>query len=418
MRVDLNRRNRHAAGGRTNMAKTSLGEATIAIHGAEGERAQGDPLAKPPVLSTSYFTHPDAVGFSASDLEADAPHFYTRWSNPTLELLEMRLALLEGAEAAVSFGSGMAAIVTLFHDRLKTGDHLVLSNVCYAGVSEYAHHALPRMGIEVSAVDTSEPERVKNAMRMNTKLVHIETPANPILRITDIEAIAKIAHAHGAELSVDSTIATPMATRPVELGADYVCHSLTKYLCGHGDALGGAVIGRAEAMARLRKDGLIHMGGALSPFSAYLILRGMETLPLRMKQHEANARALAEFLLEHPGVQRVMWPGLQVHKGHGIAEQQMRNFSGLLSFAVSGNGIATARQLAERLRVVSYAVSLGSSKSLCFYIPTDDILRSSFVLDAMDAAAYREQAGEGVFRVSLGLEDANDIIADFQRGLG
>ena len=208
-----------------------------------------------------------------------------------------------------------------------------------------------------------------------------------------------------------------MATQPLALGADYVCHSLTKYLCGHGDALGGAVIGKAEAMARLRREGLIHMGGALSPFSAYLILRGMETLPLRMQQHEANARALAEFLLDHPKVSRVLWPGLQTHLGHAVAEAQMQNYSGLLSFSVSGDSAAMARQLAERLRVVSYAVSLGSTKSLCFYISTDDILRSSFVLDRLDAEAYREQAGEGVFRVSVGLEDAGDIIADFEQAL-
>lgn len=400
------------------MNKNSPGEATIAIHGAEGERVQGAAVAKPPVLATSYFTHPDAIGFSATDLKADAPHFYSRWSNPTLELLERRLALLEGGEAAVSFGSGMAAIVTLLHDRLQAGDHLVLSNVCYAGVSEYAHHALTRIGIEVTAVDTSEPARVAEAMRINTKLVHIETPANPILRISDIEAIAGIAHAHGAELSVDSTIATPIGQQPLSLGADYVCHSLTKYLCGHGDALGGAVIGSAESMARLRRDGLIHMGGALSPFAAYLILRGMETLPLRMKQHESNARVVAEFLLDHPKVHRVLWPGLQTHKGHAIAEQQMRNFSGLLSFSVTGDGMAMARQVAERVRVVSYAVSLGSAKSLCFYIPTDDVLRSSFVLNTNDAEAYREQAGEGVFRLSVGLEDAGDIIADLEQALG
>jgi cystathionine gamma-synthase/methionine-gamma-lyase len=375
-------------------------------------------MSAPPVLSTSYYTHPDAIGFSATDLKADAPHFYSRWSNPTLELLEKRLALLEGGESAVSFASGMAAITTLLHDRLQAGDHLVLSNVCYAGVSEYAHHALRRLGIEVTAVDTSEPERVAKAMRLNTKLVHIETPANPILRITDIAAIAEITHAHGAELSVDSTIATPIATRPIELGADYVCHSLTKYLCGHGDALGGAVIGRADAMARLRREGLIHLGGALSPFGAYLILRGMETLPVRMRQHEANARAVATYLLDHPKIHRVLWPGLEVHRGHAIAESQMRNFSGLLSFSVTGDGMAMARRLAERLRVVSYAVSLGSTKTLCFYIPTNDILRSSFVLDTNDAAAYREQAGEGVFRVSVGLEDADDIIADFEQALG
>lgn len=399
------------------MQKNRLGEATIAIHGAEGERVAGEAVARPPILSTSYFSHPDA-GFSATDLKADALHFYSRWSNPTLDLLERRVALLEGGEAAVSFGSGMAAIVTLLHDRLKPGDHLLISNVCYAGVSEYAHHALTRLGIEVSTVDTSRAANVAGAMRPNTKLVHIETPANPILRITDIRAVADAVHAGGAELSVDSTIATPIATRPLELGADYVCHSLTKYFCGHGDALGGAVVGSAARMAGLRRDGLIHMGGVLSPFAAYLILRGMETLPLRMERHAANAGRLAGFLDQHAKVRRVLWPGLPNHPGHDIAARQMRNFSGLLSFSVTGDGAAMARQLAERMRVVSYAVSLGSAKSLCFFIPTDDLLRSSFPLKGADEAAYREQAGEGVFRLSIGLEDADDLIADLEQALG
>ncbi len=400
------------------MHKNSLGEATTAIHGGEGERETGAAMAQPPVLSTSYYTHPDAIGFSATDLKADAPHFYTRWSNPTLALLEARLALLEGAEAAVSFASGMAAITTLFHDRLAAGDHLVLGNVCYAGVAEYAHHALPRSGIAVTTVDTSNPDGVAAAMRPNTGLVHIETPANPILRITDIAAIARIAHAGGAELSVDSTIATPIATQPIALGADYVCHSLTKYLCGHGDALGGAVVGRAAAMARLRRDGLIHMGGALSPFGAYLILRGIETLVPRMERHEANARRVAEFLSQHGKVRRVLWPGIASHPGHDVAARQMRNFSGLLSFSVKSDGMETARRLAERLAVASYAVSLGSTKTLCFFIPTDDILRSSFQLAGPDEVAYREAAGDGVFRVSVGLEDAADIVADFAQALG
>ena len=398
------------------MSRNQQGTQTIAIHGAEGARAPGAAVASPPVLSTSYFAHPDA-GFSATGLKAGASHFYTRWSNPTLELLERRLALLEGGEAAVSFASGMAAIVTLLHDRLQAGDHLVLSNVCYAGVAEYARHALGRAGIAVSMVDSSEPEAVAAALRPQTRLIHIETPANPILRITDIAAIAQLAHARGVELSVDSTIATPIGQQPLALGADYVCHSLTKYLCGHGDALGGAVVGTAEAMARLRRDGLIHHGGALSPFSAFLILRGMETLPLRMQQHEANARAVATFLSDHPRVARVLWPGLEGHRGHAIARRQMRNYSGLLSFSVRGDGAAMAHQLAERLCVVSYAVSLGSTKSLCFYIPTDELLRSSFALDAQGAAAYRAEAGEGVFRLSVGLEDAGDLIADLEQAL-
>lgn len=396
----------------------STNDSTIALHGGEAGRELGAPVAPAPVLSTNYYTHPDAVGFSASDLKADAPHFYSRWSNPTLDLLETRLAQLEGAEAALSFSSGMAAITTLFQDRLSAGDHLVLSNVCYAGVAEYAHHALPRMGISVTDVDSANQDAVAAAMQPNTRLVHIETPANPILRLTDISAIADIVHAHGAELSVDSTIATPIGTKPVTLGADYVCHSLTKYLCGHGDALGGAVIGKAEQIAALRKDGLIHSGGVLSPFSAYLILRGMETLPLRMARHESNARAIEAYLAGHPNVRRTLWPGSPRHEQHDLAQRQMRNFSGLLSFSVKSGSAGMARQLADRLKVFAYAVSLGKTKSLCFYIPTNDILGSSFRLAGADEAMYRDWAGEGVFRVSVGLEDPDELIADLEQALG
>jgi cystathionine gamma-synthase len=330
------------------MTDKTLDDATIAIHGGEGTRELGKPVATPITTATSFFTHPDAVGFSASNLRADAPHFYSRWSNPTLELLEKRLALLEGGEAALSFASGMAAITALFLGRLSAGDHLLLSSICYAGVAEFARHTLPRMGVEVSTVDTSDPQAVAMAMRPNTKLVHIETPANPILKLTDIAAIANVCHVAGAELSVDSTIATPIGTKPLALGADYVCHSLTKYLCGHGDTLGGAVVGRAERLAELRKEQLIHFGGALAPFSAYLILRGMETLGPRMTLHEANAHGLEAFLAGHAKVRKALWPGSPRHPQHELARRQMRNFSGLLSFSVKTGSAAMARQLADR----------------------------------------------------------------------
>jgi cystathionine gamma-synthase len=399
------------------MADTTLNDATVAIHGAEGTRGLGQPVATPITTSTSFFTHPDAVGFSASELVADAPHFYSRWSNPTLELLERRLALLEGGEAALSFASGMAAITALFLGRLGSGDHLVLSDVCYAGVAEFARHTLPRLGIAFSTVDTSNPQAVAAAMRTSTRLIHIETPANPILKLTDIAAIAEVAHAGGAELSVDSTIATPIGTKPLAFGADYVCHSLTKYLCGHGDALGGAIVGKADRLAALRKEQLIHMGGALAPFSAYLISRGMETLAPRMALHEANASRLEGFLATNPKVRKSLWPGSARHPQHELALRQMRNFSGLVSFSMTADGPGMARQLAERLRIISYAVSLGSTKSLCFFIPTDDILRSSFHLDGAAEAEYREWAGDGVFRLSVGLEDADDLIADLEQAL-
>lgn len=269
---------------------------TQSIHAGLPAAQSGEPVLSPLVPASSFYAHPDDIGFSANDLNDRAPHFYTRWSNPTAAALEARLAALDGGEAALTFASGMSAITGLFLNRLKAGDHLVLSNVCYAGVAEFAHDSLPNLGIAVSAVDTSNPAKVAAAIRPETKLVHIETPANPILRLSDISAIAGIVHAADAQLSVDSTMATPVATRPLELGADFVVHSLTKYACGHGDALGGAVIGKADAIADLRKTSLIHLGAALNPFAAWLILRGLETLPIRMKAHEENARAVSSFL--------------------------------------------------------------------------------------------------------------------------
>jgi cystathionine gamma-synthase/methionine-gamma-lyase len=280
--------------------------------------------------------------------------------------------------------------------KLGTGDHLIVSNVCYAGVAELAHDILPRYGIAVTAVDTSDPARVAAAMRPTTKLVHIETPANPILRLSDIKAIAEIAHAGGAELSVDSTMATPIATRPLALGADYVVHSLTKYACGHGDALGGVVIGRRDAVEPVRKAAGIHFGATLSPFAAWLILRGLETLPARMALHEANAAKLVDFLNSH---------------------KQMANFSGMLAFSAA-DGPGLARRIAERVKLFSYAVSLGKTRSLIFYIPAEDILRSSFRLEGEDADAYRAATGDGTFRVSVGLEHASDLIADLEQALG
>lgn len=407
-------------GDHTRMTKKERypGIATLALHAGESERGTGVPVTGSPVLSTSFHTDPNAVGFSANDLQENAPHFYSRWSNPTLERLETRLAALEGGEAAVVFGSGMAAISGLFLDRLNAGDHLLLSNVCYAGVAELAHDLLPTKGIEVTAVDTSDTEAVANAIRPRTRLIHVESPANPILRLADIEALAVVAHARpGVELSVDSTIATPLGLRPLALGADYVVHSLTKYLGGHGDALGGVIIGRRDRIGAIRRNALIHLGGALSPFSGWLILRGLETLAPRMLLHEANARKVEAFLAAHPKVAAAYWPGSTRHPQHDLARRQMTNFSGLLSFSVREDGPALACRMAERLKVVSYAVSLGKTKSLIFYIPTADILRSSFHLNGEAEAAYRKWAGDGVFRLSVGLEDVGDIIADFEEVL-
>jgi cystathionine gamma-synthase len=389
---------------------------TLAVHGAPAQRVVGEPLAPPLVPSTSFVADPDVTGFSVVDAKGDPPPFYSRWSNPTVDALERRVALLDGGEAAVCFGSGMGAIAALFLTRLRAGDHLVVSSVCYAGVAELAHDLLARFGVAVSFVDTSDLAVVARALRPTTKLVHVETPANPILRVTDVAAVARLAHEAGAALSVDATIATPLGTRPLALGADFVVHTLTKYACGHGDALAGVVIGRAADLADVRARGLVHVGAVLSPFAAWLVLRGLETLPARMAAHEENARAVATACAGHPAVRRVLWPGLPSFAGHDVARRQMDLFSGVLSLAVD-DAAAIARRMADRCRVWTVAVSLGKGKSLAFPIPTADLLRTSLRLTTDDEAAYRAAAGDGVLRLSVGLEDPDDLVEDLLRAL-
>lgn len=380
---------------------------------AKDEQLRGSTNAVSPeiVTATSFHTHPDLIGFSANDLTQDAPHFYTRWSNPTVAALEEKLAQLEGGEAGLCFASGMAAISALFLTQLRSGDHLILSEVCYAGVAELAHDILPKFGIAVSAVDTADPNNVAAAVRPETRLIHIETPANPILKLTDIAAVAAIAKSCGARLSVDSTIATPVATRPLSLGADFVVHSLSKYLCGHGDAIGGGIVGSTAAMTAIRKEALIHHGGCMSPFAAWLILRGIETLEPRMAMHERNAGIVARFLESHSKVEKTYWPGLSSHPQHELAKRQMSNFSGMVTFSV-GSGLELARRVADTAKTFNYAVSLGKTKSLIFYIPSDDIVGSSYRLGPDSSARYKDWIGDGAFRVSVGLEDPVRLVEE------
>jgi len=369
------------------------------------------------VLSTNFVFDPDAAGFSAETLDEKTPNVYARWSTPNERSLEEKLADLEDGEDALCFASGMGAISALILGTLRSGDHLVLSDVCYAGVAELARNTLPDFGIEVTTANFSDLDAVAAAIRPNTKLLWAETPCNPILRLTNIAAIAEIAHAAGAQFGVDSTMATPVATKPLALGADLVAHSLTKYLNGHGDALGGAVIGRKQAMAQLRQGALIHFGGALSPFNAWLIRRGLHTLELRMKAHEASARRVALYLESHPAIKRVIYPGLPSHPQYALAQRQMSNFSGMLTFQTKEDGAEVARRLYRKLQVFTYAVSLGKQRSLLFYIPTADILKSSFTLQGTALQSYRDFAGDGIFRVSIGLEAPEDLCADLDQAL-
>ena len=391
-----------------------IGTRTLAIHAGEYPD-QATRASSPNLVMSSTFVLDEPLGFSAHDLTPDSPYIYTRWANPTVRTLEEKLAALEGAEACVCFASGMAATAALFFNLLQAGDHLVMTDVGYAGAAELARDGLTRLGIEVTAVNASEPENVAEALRPNTRLVYLESPCNPIMRLTDIEMVAALAHRHGAKVGVDNTFATPVGTQPIALGADFVVHSLTKYLCGHGDAVGGAVLGNVEDMRVLNTEQAIHHGGILSPFNAWLIARGVATLPVRMQAHEQNAMAVARFLENHERVERVVYPGLASHPQADLARRQMKNFSGMLSFQVRGGrsaGESLAKRMAEELNVVHYAVSLGHHRTLVTWLGTDDLLASSFRLKGEAVEAYRAYAGDGIFRLSVGLEDPHDICRD------
>ena len=389
---------------------------TRAIHAGEKPDISTG-ASSPNIVMSSTFAHDEPLGFSINSFEGESPFIYSRWSNPTTKQLEEKLSNLEEAEECLTFSSGMAATSAVFFSLLSSGDHLVISNVNYPGTAELVRDSLPRMGIEYTAVDTSDLKMVEQAMKKNTRLVWVETPANPILRLTDIELVAEIAHSKGALLAVDSTFATPIGTRPITKGADLVVHSLTKYICGHGDALGGAVIGATDVLDIIRQEATVHFGGVMSPFNAWLIMRGMATLPIRMEAHQQSAMAIAEWLQEDSNAQSVCYPGLASHPQHELAQRQMDNYGGVLSFTVpDGKGVAI--QLAKSLEVVHYAVSRGHHRSLIYYLDTSELNASSYHLEGLELEKYMTVAGEGLFRISVGLEDSVDIIDDLAGVLG
>jgi cystathionine beta-lyase/cystathionine gamma-synthase len=392
------------------------GMRTLAIHAGEGID-QVTRASSPNLVMSATFAPSEVAGFSAHNREGYEGFVYARLSNPTVKQLGDKLAALEGAPSCQCYASGMAASSALLLGRLSAGDHLVISDTNYVGTAELVRDSLPRFGIEVTPVDTSDPARVASAIRSKTKMLWIETPANPIMRLADIAALSALAHERGVrDVVVDSTLASPIATRPLELGADFVVHSLTKYIGGHGDAMGGAVLGRKRELDTLNLEATVHYGGVLSPFNAWLIMRGAATLPIRMKAHEETALAVAKFLEGDKRVRRVIYPGLASHPQHELARKQMANFSGMMSFIVD-DGPALAQRMIDRLAVIHFAVSLGHHRSLVYWIPTDALMRSSFRLTGEQLARYREWAGEGVFRLSVGLEDAEDLRADLDQVL-
>ncbi|WP_376743961.1 trans-sulfuration enzyme family protein [Ensifer canadensis] len=387
-----------------------LGFDTRAIHHAF-DPAGFSRAVQPPVFMTSTYAFESVAANDAA--AALGGRLYAREYNPTTEILEQRLANLEGAEAGLVVSTGMAAFGTLVLSLLSQGDELVVHKTLYANTVAMVEQGLPRFGIKVVPVDLSDPSNLDAAITDNTRLVYFETPVNPLSAILDISAIAERAHKRNVKVAVDSTFASPALQRPIEHGADIVLHSLTKYINGHGDTLGGALLGDAETLNTLHETGLRYITGAtLSPHSAFLIMRGLKTLSLRMERHSASALSIARMLEAHPAVAWVSYPFLDSHPDQRIARKQMSEGSGMLAFGLH-TGFDGARTMLDRLQLLTRAVSLGDTDSLIYHPASITRARQSIRKDAH----LIEGVGEDLLRLSVGLEDVGDLIVDLHQAL-
>ncbi|AEF86461.1 methionine gamma-lyase (L-methioninase) [Treponema primitia ZAS-2] len=387
-----------------------FGFQTRAVHTGNDVDGETGAIKRPIVMANSYELpyDPSDLNWSGAD-----KNIYTRNGGSNQRYLEEKLASLSGAELSqgddcVVLGSGVSALAGLFFSLLKSGDHVVFSSVTYIAVYRLLNELFnKKFNVETTIVDTSDLAAVRKAVRPNTRLIHIETPGNPAITISDIRAIAAIAHEQGALLSVDNTFASPYNQRPLELGADFSVESLTKYINGHGDSMGGAIIGKKEQLDQIRSQAQINLGGVISPFNAWLIMRGSVTLPLRMRQHNENALKAAEYLEGIPSVRFVAYPGLKSHRGHQVAASQMSpGYGGVLSFGLKADH-DTHNRFVSHLRVITSAVSLGHDESLIVFLGEKDERQY----------LYPPEFHDGFFRFSLGIEDPEDIIGDIDQAL-
>lgn len=383
---------------------------TRAVH-AGYEKNQYGALATP-IYQTSTFIFDSAEQGGRRFALEEEGYIYSRLGNPTNTQVEVKLASLEGAEAALTTASGIGAITSVIWTQVKAGDHIVAAKTLYGCTFAYLNHGLEKFGVEVTFVDTSDPENVRAAMKENTKLVYLETPANPNMLISDITAIAEIAHKNeGCIVVVDNTYCTPYIQRPLELGADVVVHSATKYLNGHGDVIAGFVAGSTEFVTNVRLLGIKDMtGSVLGAFDAYLINRGMKTLNLRMEKHCANAQKVAEFLEVHPAVESINYPGLKSFPQYELAKKQMDLPGAMIAFELKG-GLEAGRQLMNTVELCTLAVSLGDCETLIQHPAT--MTHSPYTPEERAASGI----SEGLVRLSVGLESADDIIADLKQAL-
>ena len=394
------------------MMNPNVGLGTKAIHAGNVKDTQYGALTTP-IYQTSTFVFDSCEQGGRRFAGQEGGYIYTRLGNPTVSVLENKVAALECGEACVAAASGMGAISSALWTIAGAGKHIVADGTLYGCTFALLNHGMSRYGVEVSFVDTSDLAAVKAALKENTCAVYLETPANPNLKIADIAAVAEIAHTYNPDIKVvcDNTFASPALQNPLTLGADVVVHSATKYLNGHGDVIAGFVVGKADFIGEVRMFGLKDMTGAVTdPFAAYLILRGLKTLEIRMERHCANAKAIAEFLDQHPAVEKVYYPGLKNHVGHDIAARQMKDFGGMLSFEVKG-GRAAGTKLVNALHLITVAVSLGDAETLIEHPAS--MTHSTYTEEELAASGIPG----GLIRLSAGLENAEDIIADLEQAL-
>ena len=382
---------------------------TVEVHAGEPRDPYGSLI--PPIYQTSTFyfdSTDDAVEACGDYAESFA---YSRITNPSLDYMEQKLAALEHGKGAVSYASGMGAVAGALFAALKCGDHVIFTKAKYSGTEDITSDWLPRFGIEHDSFQADHLEELEPLIKPNTKVIYVETPANPTMVLVDLAEVAKIAHRHGVKVFVDNTFATPYNTNPLDLGVDVVIHSLTKYIGGHGDLLGGAVVSNdTEFLRQCRLGTLMHFGAVMAPFTAFLVCRGMKTLGVRMRQHNENALKIARWLEQDPRIETVRYPFLESNPQYDIAKKQMRGGGGMITFDVKG-GLEAGKKFINSLKLCTLAVSLGDTETL--------VEQAAAMTHTMIPKEVREAAGitDGMIRMSVGLEDPDDIIADLNQAL-
>lgn len=364
-----------------------------------------------PIFQTSTFVFDNAEQGAARFALEEPGYIYTRLGNPTTDALEQKMAVLEDGEAALATASGISAITTALLTLCQQGDHIVSANAIYGCTHAFLSHSMPKFGITTSFVDATNIAELKAAIRPETKVVYIETPANPTLTLVDIEMVVGIAHQHGALLIVDNTFMSPYGQQPLRLGADIVVHSVTKYINGHGDVIGGVIVGKKDFIDQARYVGLKDItGGCMSPFNAWLTLRGVKTLGVRMERHSSNAMKIAQFLESHPAITHVYYPGLLAHPQYDLYKRQMTLPGGVISFEIAG-GFESGRRMINAVNLCLLAVSLGDTETL--------IQHPASMTHSPVPPEERLKAGitDGMIRLSVGLEDPDDIIDDLQQAI-